>query len=234
MSTASLSGHNCTTALAFQPTSGIWYAEAATEDGAAFAPGDAVALTLGGLTLSGRVFRGETYQGQWKGRIEGGAGGWRLGVRARTHQDDSGVRLSRVLSAVLSDMPAASRETIVTAATDGAPAGLAPEADRNLGDHWMRRAGLASSSLSLLTVPWWVLPSGATFAGKRSAGPVVDPQYDVIDFDAGERRATIATETPEFWVPGLTLTDARIATPLLLRSVTVRVDGGSMRVEVTG
>lgn len=234
MSTASLSGHNCTHAIAFQPSQGIWYATAYTEDDAAFELGSSVVLTLGGIALTGRIFRGEVYQGSGRYKIEGGAGGWRLGVQARTHQDDSDVRLSRVLSAVLSDMPAASRESIVNAPVDGAGAGLAPEAERILGDHWLRRAGVASASLSLLTVPWWVMPNGATFCGARVAGPVVDAQYDVIDFDPDGRRATIATETPEAWVPGLTLTNAVLASPLLLRSVTVRVDGGSMRVEVTG
>lgn len=222
-------------ALAFQPAAGIWWAHVATEDDAAFDLGASVDLTLGGLTLTGRIFRGEIYQGSGHYRIEGGAGGWRLGVQARTHQDDSGMRLSRVLSSVLSDMPAASRETLTDAPTSGGSTVLPAAAERVLGDHWLRRAGLASSSLSLLTVPWHVRPDGPTYCGARPTGPVVDAQYDVIDFDPEGRRATIATETPEAWVPGLTFTDAaHLATPLILRSVTVRVDGGSMRVEVTG
>lgn len=235
MSTASLSGHNCTLALATLPAAGIWIAAAHTEDAAAFALGASVTLTLGGLSLTGRIFRGEVYQGSGRYRIEGGAGGWRLGVQARPHQDDSGVRLSRVLSAVLADMPAASRETLTDAPTTGGNAAMPIASDRILGDHWMRKAGAASASLSLLTVPWYVRADGATYCGARPPGPVVDAQYDVMDFDPEARRATIATETPEAWVPGLTFTDAaHLATPLLLRSVTVRVDGGSMRVEVTG
>ena len=234
MSTASLSGHNCTAAVASLPSAGIWYAIAHTEDAAAFQLGASVSLTLGGLVLAGRVFRGEVYQGQGRYKIEGGAGGWRLGVQARAHQDDSGVRLSRVLSAVLTDMPAANRESLTDQPTTGGNAALPVASDRILGDHWMRREGVASASLGLLTVPWYVRPDGATYCGARPTGAVMDVSYELEDFDADARRATVATETPELWVPGLTLTDARLASPLLLRSVTVRVDSGSMRVEVTG
>lgn len=234
MSTASLSGHNCM-AHTFLPASGIWYADVTTEDAAAFAPGDAVTLTLGGLVLAGHVFRGEPYQGQWSGRIEGGAGGWRLGVQARSHQDDSGVRLSRVLSSVLADMPEASRESLTDAPVSGGAAGLPAASDRGLGDHWTRRAGVASLSLSLLTVPWYVRPDGATYCGARPTGAVMDPQYDVVEpVDMAARRVTIATESPELWTPGLTVTNPVLATPLVLRSVTIRVDGGSMRLEVQG
>lgn len=234
MATVSLSGHGCTDARAWLPASGVWLADVTTEDAAAFPLGLPVTLTIAGLTLSGRIFRGEVYQGQGRYRIEGGAGGWRKGIRARSHQDDSGVRLSRVLSAVVSDMPAANRESLVDAPTNGNAGAIPSASDRVLGDHWMRTAGAASSSLALLTVPWWVRPDGATYCGARVTGPALDLRYDVIDFDADARRVVIATDTPELWVPGLTFTDQILSTPLLLREVTVRVDEDSLRVEVTG
>jgi hypothetical protein len=235
MSLATLSGHNVATARVELPAFGIWYADVATEDAAAFPLGSAVTLTIAGLVLAGRAFRGEVYQGAGGYRIEGGAGGWRLPVRARSHQDDSGVRLAHVLAAVLSDMPAASRESFVGAPVTGGAAGIPAAADRSLGDHWMRRAGVASSSLALLAVPWYMRPDGATYCGARPSGAVADPQYDVTEpVDPGARRVTIATERPELWVPGLTLTDPHLASPLLLRHVTIAVDSDTMRIEVTG
>lgn len=236
MSTATLSGHNLTAAVVALPSAGIWCAAVVSEDDTALEVGSSVSLVIAGLTLSGRIYRGEVYQGEGHYRIEGGNGGWRRTVQARAHQDDSLVRLSHVLAAVISDMPAGTTESLVDAPATGGTVGAIPLAsERRLGDHWLRNAGVASSSLALLTVPWFVRPDGATYCGPRAAGAIVDTSYQIVEpVDMGARRIMIATETPELWTPGLTLTDASLATPFVLRDVTIRVDSGSMRLEITG
>jgi len=222
MSQASANGNALVRATVRLPPSLIWNADIVTERAVQLS--GAVTLTVGGLTLAGTVYRGEVYQGSAAYRIEGGRGGWRLPVRARTHQDDSGVRLSRVLASVLSDMPEANRETLTVPA----------EADRILGTTWLRSAGLARVSLGLLRVPWYVRNDGSTFAGARPSGAVVDAQAEVLHYDPEHRRVIVGTEKPEAWAPGLTFTSTRLASPILLREVTIRVEKGKMRVEVTG
>lgn len=236
MSVATLSGHNLTSAVVALPSAGIWYADVVTEDDAALALGSSVSLVTAGLTLAGRIYRGEVYQGEGHYRVEGGNGGWRQWVQARAHQDDSLVRLSHVLAAVISDMPTGTTESLVDAPATGGTAGNIPLAsERRLGDHWLRNAGVASSSLALLTVPWFIRPDGATYCGARATGAIVDPAYDIVEpVDMGARRIMIATEAPELWTPGLTLTNASLATPFVLRDVTIHVDSGSLRLEVTG
>lgn len=235
MPTVTLAGNSVTRAKVHLYAAGIpWVDKIALERAVTIAPGMVVPLVVAGLTITGSVYRGETYQGGASYRIEGGRGGWRQPVRAVTHQDDSGVRLSAVLAAVIADMPAAIRESLVNAPTSGAASGLASTAERRLGTTWLRPAGLASASLSLLAVPWFVLPSGETYAGARPTGQVVDPQAEVITYEPHLRRAVIATEKPEAWVPGLTFTSPRLASPILLREVTINVESGSLRVEVTG
>lgn len=212
MSIATLSGFNMTSGVVTIPSRGIWVAsDVELEQNIPFPVGAAVTLVVAGLVLVGRIYRGEVYPGGSSAayRIEGGNGGWRKSIQARSFTDDSGVRVSSVLASVVSDMLPTNKEAI----------SFPPTSERILGASWMRDVGPAARSLALLP-GWYMQPNGVTFCGPRTPGPVTDIRYETT-YDPARRRLTVATETPELWTPGLTLTDPHLARPFLLREVTI-------------
>jgi len=225
MSFARFNGINVARALVRIPSRGIWTVrDLELETAVPFVVGTPATLIMGGMTLVGRIFRGEVYPGGSTAGyvLEGGNAGWRRTIRAACHVDDSGVRLSTVLAAVIADMPPANKESIV----------FAPTSERVLGQVWMRDAGPASRSLAMLNA-WYMRLDGITICGPRDPGTVADVRCE-LDFDPAARVLTVATETPELWTPGLTLIDRRLASPFLVREVTITVDSDKMRLEATG
>ncbi len=198
------------------PYFGIWHAPEIHLD-RTIPDAAAATLVLGGLTLSGTVFRAGSFVGSGAYRVVGGRGGWSKTLPAQSYHSAGGVKASLVLR----DAARAAGET------------LDLDSDSVIGTHWVRFGDKpASRSLNLIRPDWWVRPDGTTTTGPRPDG-IVTSHFDVLpagtDLAAG--RVAIATDHPEDWLPGV-----RFSSPTLdLRQVDfVRhiLDGSKLRTEL--
>ncbi len=188
MSFATLAGVRVTKARIVLPYWGIWTADVWVDDPSALS--GSVVLAVGGLSLTGTVYRGGSYQGAGAYRMVGGADGWRVDIPTRAYQN--GVRLSSVLG----DAARACGETVEV------------ETDRTVGTFYVRPMGPASRSLTAFAPrAWYVDTDGVTQVATRD-GSAVGSTYDVTGWAPDKGRAVLATETPADMMPGRVVTVA--------------------------
>jgi len=183
-----LAGHNITTARAYLPAWGAWYADVQT-DGEHDLAG-AVDLVLADLTLRGTVLSGGASKGRSEFRIVGGKGRWGKTIPDTSYANSAGVKLSTVLG----DAAAACGETLDTSTIDRAA---------RVGPSWARREDRACRLLEQL-VPraWYVGEDGITRLGRRPAVVYTDAAPRVTPLDRARRRVTLAPATLAKLVPG--------------------------------
>jgi hypothetical protein len=213
VSFATLSGVRVTKACVVLPCWGIWTADVAVDDPSAIT--GQVDLVLGGLTLTGTVYRGGAYQGAGAYRMVGGADGWRIEVPTRAYQN--GARLSSVLG----DAARACGETVEV------------DTDRTVGPFYVRPLGPASRALQTFAPRgWYVDVDGVTRLAARD-GSAVGSTYDVTGWAPDKGRATLATETPADMMPGRVVTVAP-GVLLTVGSAVLQLAETGLRVELWG
>jgi hypothetical protein len=150
-------------------------------------------LVIGNLTLTGTVFRADSYGGQTHARIVGGNGGWRTQIKSQGYGSPSGVMMSMILG----DAASACGETVNVSNDVGIGNGYARASfDSSVaGDVlWhMIDLGFATS--------WYVDPNGVTQIAAWPSTTVTTP-FTVTDQRADKGRITIATEDYASWLPG--------------------------------
>ena len=158
-----------------------------------------VPVVIGNLTLQGSVIRSQSYGGQTRVRLVGGAGGWRKEVGAQGYGSGAGV----LLSTVLGDVAQACGESIAIAA------------DRTIGPGYARWADVASDVLWQLLgqgilASWYVDPKGVTQVKPWPTTTVTTP-FTVTDQRPDEGVVVVATEDYAAWLPGSTFVSPLVA-----------------------
>lgn len=195
------------------PRLGAWTAdvELDTDRG----PTGAVTLAVGALTLRGAIVRGAAFEGGWRGRVVGGAGGLRRDVAAVAQRGGT-------LAVALRDALAAAGEA------------LAPGDDLSeAAPLWHRLAGPAGAAVADVAraagCAWRVLPDGGVWVG-RETWPTHAPDVDVIDWRPEVGRLELAGEVLGI-LPGQTLR-ARADLTVRVGCVEHRVTGDALRTVV--
>lgn len=132
----------------------------------------------------GAVVRSGVEQGAYRARIVGGGGGWGKALERRPYSFGS-VQRSQVLKDAASEC--------------GESVSLDSAYEASLGSHYVRLAGPASRVLEGL--PWYVGRDGITYVAERS-GDLITSHFDFIGARYDRGIVTIATDTPQDWVPG--------------------------------
>lgn len=175
------------------PQVGIWTADVfLAADTAINGP---VPVTIGNLTLQGTSFRSQSYGGQTRARLVGGAGGWRNEIVAQGYGAASGV----LLSTVLRDAATACGEQISIAS------------DLVIGTAYARAADIASDMLwqllsQGLIASWYVDQNGVTQT-KAWPSTTINTPFTVTSQNPDEGTVEIATEDYASWMPGCSFTN---------------------------
>lgn len=211
---ANVSGEPITTGTLTIPYFGTWSADVAISS-----PNEvpnACVLAVGALSLVGFVDRTAPFAGSRNIRLAGGYGGWRKPLGARAYGSSVGV----MLSTVLGDAAIEVGEKIVI------------DTDRELGSAFVRSEGPASRLLRSVASLWWIAQDGTTRLAERDAS-AIKSAFQVIEFDGGKGRFSIATETPQDWMPGRTFSSATVPSSVRIASVTHHLgNSGTARMEV--
>lgn len=191
-----INGLSATTVRLMIPYLGVWTADVDFDLEAVPVPpvGPAV-LTIGTTILTGFVDPDGSgiFGAKGRARIIGGFGGWHRQLPAQHFTNDAGVLSTAVLT--------------VTAALVGEK--VAQAIPQFLGTHYSRVAGPASRVLAGLD--WYVdTLTGITMVSPRLPIPVRPDTVEILEWDALEQRATIATD--EVLKPGSVLVDVRFGT----------------------
>ncbi len=218
--TIAINGHRVTRMVVSVPFSGVWSVEADYDQRL---PVDQlegrVDVQLGPTLLRGTLDPLLTGSFQLSSRchVHGGAAAWSQQVPARAYHSDAGVRSKLVLDDL-------AREVGETWGTQVPPL-------VSLGNDFVRQAGPASRVLLqvLGTTPWWVDYAGVTHAGVRAQAEIVG-QYEILDFDARFKVATIALDDPGAIGIGSVLR-ARLDEPRVVRELTINVTPDQVRVK---
>lgn len=153
MSTATLAGVPCLSAVVHEPAWGMWFAAVTLDREVTLA--DSVTLQLADASFVGSVVSGGPWLGRSSYRLVGGHGGWSTRLAAKGYSNDGGVKISTVIG----DAAAECGEVV-----EGVPIGI-------LGYHYERAAGPASTALQLLaSESWHVGRDGVTRFVPRAAG----------------------------------------------------------------
>ena len=148
--------------------------------------GKQAALVLGSLSASAYVYRSAVYASSTTAYLVGGKGGWGRELPAKPYVVPGAVKLKTVLG----DAAKEAGEDLVLSLPD-----------RTVGSFYMRQKGPASYVLKRLAPTWWCRYDGKTEVGARAADVVVS-KFDVMDYDPALGKVTIASESPEDWLPG--------------------------------
>ncbi len=198
------------------PSIGAWVADVETDDEVPEAElAASVVLTLGPMTLVGKVARGHAYQGSTRARVVGGHDGWRRTVRARYYIRAQGVPLSMVLGDLARDTGEVVRL--------GVP-------DVSLGPSYVRIEGAGALTLYRLGLPWYVGDDGVTVIGARPSG-MVTSAFDPMAYDTARGVVTVATEAIGEWRPGRTFASTRLPLTLTIGGVFHRIESGKLRTD---
>lgn len=198
------------------PLIGIWDADVTLSDVPSGTVLTDVVLTLAGLRLVGRVYRGGAWHGSYHARIVGGKGGWMQALPPKGYRSLTSVKASLVLK----DAAKVVGETIDITKDD----------DWGLGSHWIRTAQPAGRIFNQLGRAWYMREDGVTVVRARESG-TVGAQFDAVSADPARGLYTIATEQPESFMPG-----KRVIGPTLpevnVRGVVHRSSGNEVRTEL--
>jgi hypothetical protein len=198
------------------PLVGVWTADVALATQNTL-PTGLVVVQIGNLSLSGTVYRSESYGGQVKARIVGGYGGWRSSIAAQGYGSPSGVKLSTILQ----DAAQAAGETVNV------------QNDTTVGNGFARMAfdtSVASDVLWLLVrlgfIPaWYVDPTGTTQNVAWPSNAVTTP-FQVTAQHPEQGMIEIATEDYVSWMPGCTFSAPQLSGTYTSNGVHYVWDGG--------
>lgn len=188
---ASVNGQQIVAGSLLVPLVGAWTADLtlATQQPVS----GSATVVIGNLTLIGYVYRSDSYGGQVRARLVGGAGGWRKPIPSQGYGTSGGVSLSTVLR----DAARACGETVDVAK------------DTTIGNAYVRTAFVSSVAGDVLWqmvsqgfIPaWYVAPNGMTATTSWPASVVSTP-FTVTDQKTDEGSVEIATEDYVSWMPG--------------------------------
>lgn len=168
------------------PAWGRWWLDVDLADDSSLAAGDAVSVSLGGVTLVGAVVSGGEAYGRASYRIVAGSDGWSQDVEAKGYQDDSGVSIASVITD--------------TASTVGEPISSPPST--RTGYHFTRKRGPAVDVLNALAPrAWYVELDGITRFGPRD-DTTVDTDDPRTDRAVADTAITLETSDLSPYVPG--------------------------------
>jgi hypothetical protein len=210
--TCTLNDAAVTRARVHVPAWGVWWADVDTTTELALEKGAVATLVLADVTLTGVVVDGGVYEGRAAYRIMGGRGGWARTVRERGYVDDAGVKLSKVLG----DLATEVGETLsgVSATT-------------RLGPHYARRADVASRVLNWLAPSaWYVDFAGVTHMGARAATTYTG-DAPRVRVGKADRVVELAPEVLAPFVPGVQVDGSLPAT-----DIEFSVEGSKLAVRV--
>lgn len=199
------------------PNVGRWVADVDL-DTADPIPGGKVTLKVGDVSFVGTVdlaFSGQ-FGGRRRLRLVAGANGWQLPLLARAWHNDAGVTDKVVLQATAA-------ECGETLSFDTTPT--------RAGADYIRVQGRGAQVLMRIGGRWWVDYLGVTHVGIRTPPPL--GKFDVLDFDARQNIATIATLDASSVQPGHVITD-RLDRALTVRDLTITVGEDGARIKAWG
>lgn len=224
---ATLNGAEVQRARVYLPIYGIWSARVALVASRALAPGAAVSLAIGDLSLAGTIRRGDDFVGESSYFLVGGADGWRLPVppRPKPYRADNGVRTVDVLT----DLAADAGERVVV--ETGVPpfVGAAWSRDRQSG------AVLLADVCRQVGARAWMTPDGVTHVGvSRPPAELPAGLAFTADLDPGRGRALVASPEDKIaaFLPGAILRAPGIA-GLAIRSTEVHLEPGAISLVVS-
>lgn len=196
------------------PQFGIWHGDAEL-DGDTAVTGD-VSVAIGNLTLAAHAFRSAQFVGRRRVRLVGGHGGWSTIVPAQAYYEPSGVPVSHVLG----DVANACGETL-TLASDSRP-----------WTRYVRETMAGARALNqILGSTWWIDTDGSTKNSTRAGGAITS-SFQIEKFDGGTGLFTIAVDSLSDWMPGRTFSAPTISDVQTISSVTIMLDGSTLRLEV--
>lgn len=195
---------------------GPWWAECDFEDAPAFAGKQT--LQIGDRSFVGTIdprFDG-TFGSRRRCRLVAGGGGWGKSVAAKDYHNDAGVKAR----AVADDAAREVGETIGT---------FAPGADR-VGVDYSREAREAATALEDAAggVPWWVDYSGVTHVAARPSLTPAAGSYELLEYAARERVATLVVDDLTAVGIGSVLID-RLDAPQTVRELEITVGADGIR-----
>ena len=199
------------------PYAGIWFADCDLEDDTAIT--GLVDLVLGGCKFNGTIveaFTG-TFGMQTHVRMVAGAAQWAKTLPKKSYHSDAGIKTLTVVQD-------AAREA-------GEKLGTVIPVKEAVGADFVRQVGPASRVLERIlgVVPWWVDYQGLTQSSLRKSVEV-QGDYEVLEYDARHKVATVSCDTPEILGIGSILrSQQRLQHPLVVRQIDISMSGSSMR-----
>lgn len=213
---ASIAGSQIISARITIPLFGIWEGDAVL-NGETTVTGD-VSTVIGNLTIAGHAFRAGAFVGRRKVRLVGGHGGWAHTVGPQAYYEPGGIPYSHVLG----DVANACGETLSLAQ------------DLRLWTRYVRESMQGARALNqILGSTWWIQNDGTTTNKPRATGAISSP-FQVQSYDPGKGIFTIALDGTSIadWMPGNTFTAPTVDGTQNISSVTIVIEGASVRLEV--
>lgn len=187
-----LSGIPCQAARVSRPAFGLWHLDV-TLAGSSNPTGPQV-FTYASMTLKCAIYRSILFTGVRQIRLIAGTGGLRNQLPSKFYGEAGGVQLSLVLS----DLMAESGEQVVAT-------------DKTLGTAWTRAAGPASATLrNIFGSGWWADDDGIMQTKDRDAS-LITSSFIAMNVEGAPGLYTIATESPEDWLPGRTFSGPTVS-----------------------
>jgi hypothetical protein len=199
---------------------GVWTAECRLVE-APDVMSTIASLRVGDTELQGTIIESQIFGLALGARVVGGAGGWAKVLKRASYHNDAGVK-------ALTLAEDAAREAGETLGT------FKPGTDR-VGVDYARRVASAASVLEYAAggVPWFVDYQGVTRVEPRAGGTVPADAYTMLAYDPVERVAVLAVDDFAAIVPGRTLVDPRMTTPMVIRDIELTsLEGGPLRATV--
>lgn len=207
-------GKQITSSRVVIPSWGLWYQDVAIDG--EFNLTGAQSSTINDLTLSGTILSGGAATGRSFFRVVGGAAGWGKTVKKKSYANDAGVKLSKVLSDVASEVG----ETIDLSTVDSSA---------SVGTTWTRPEQAASKVLEQVAPSnWYVGTDGITRIGKRTPSDLTVKVTFTSPLDRAAGEVEISTETIATIVPGLMIDGLKAV------DVVHEVEDGKLRTSIYG
>lgn len=179
------------------PVYGMWGADLSIATAAALTA--AVIIVIGNLTLTGYVYRSQSFAGQTSARIVAGFGGWAKEIAAKQYTLAQGVRLGMIV-----------RDAALECGEK-----IGSFSDLVVGTGYVRERAKASRLLRQLTslghIPnWYIDPTGATQLQAWPTTTIRTP-FEVPSQKPDRGVVEIATEDYASWMPGSTFSASNLS-----------------------
>lgn len=185
-----LNGVPLNNARVVRPAFGLWHIDATLAG--MNEPSGAQVFTYSNMTLKCAIYRSILFAGVRRIRLIAGTGGLRKPLPSKFYGG------SPQLSLVLGDLQSESGEQVVAT-------------DRSLGMQWTRAAGPASATLrNLFGSGWWADDDGV-MQTKDHDTTAITSSFIAMNVEGAVGLYTIATETPEDWLPGRSFTGPTVS-----------------------